>query len=70
MNLTPQQQTNLETMFLDAIDAYLNPFVEYDRAANKMVADNMRAVLIALDFPAENINFLINKARARNAKNE
>ncbi len=64
MNLTPKQQTELETMFVDAIKAYLNPFMPEDSAANKMVADNMRAVLIALDFPAANINYLIDKARA------
>ncbi len=61
--MTPIQKQKLEDMFIDAVNAYLNPFLEEDKAANKMVADQMKAVLLALDWSKDEILELIKKAK-------
>ncbi len=50
-------------MFINAVNAYLYPFLEEDKAAYKMVADNMKAVLLALDYTEQHIQLLILKAK-------
>jgi len=60
--MTPIQKHKLEDMFINAVKAYLNPILEADKAANKMVADQMKDVLFALDYAQHEVLELIKKA--------
>lgn len=53
----------MEQMFTEAVRAYLFPILEEDKAAYKMVADQMKAVLLALGWSETHIALLNIKAK-------
>jgi len=61
--MTPTQKLSIETMFIESVHAYLFPILESDKAAYKMVADELKKVLEVLGYSEHNIQILILQAK-------